>query len=305
MGRQIQIGIDGEEEEFAWCFDPPQPKAGALLVAEAIQRSNGEERSWKNSLWLPGTNGDKSELIKALASVVCVSAVRGGTVHTFPNPDDPNFLYADVGSEGEYAPWLYTRRADDEVDESRRHQTESAPNLRRQLDAHLNELFPGAQANAEEIEGTSLVRLDLRLGTASDWNKPANMGYGVTYAFPVLIALLLAQRGGILVLDSPEAHLHPRAQSLMGQMLSRFAAAGVQLLVETHSDHVLNGVRLGVRRRLIKAENVAIHFFGGIDDTGAHGVISPRVDADGAIDAWPKGFFDQSEEDLAVLAGWA
>jgi predicted ATPase len=153
-------------------------------------------------------------------------------------------IHADVGVEGQFAPWWYAHAADDEIDVERRHPKESASTLRRQLDAYLGELFAGAQANAEQISRTSLVRLEFKTSTTSDWRRPANVGYGLTYAFPILVALLIARPGQIVVIDSPEAHLHPRAQSAMGSMLARFAKAGVQILVETHSDHVLNGYGL-------------------------------------------------------------
>jgi predicted ATPase len=54
---------------------------------------------------------------------------------------------------------------------------------------------------------------------------------------------------------------------------------------------------------VIDAKDVAIHFFSGASDTN-HGIVSVRLDREGAIDAWPSGFFDQSEQDLARLAGW-
>jgi predicted ATPase len=88
----------------------------------------------------------------------------------------------------------------------------------------------------------------------------------------------------------------------MGSFLAQMAAAGVQLLVETHSDHLLNGVRIALRDRLISPEQVAIYFFTGRDDAR---VVRLSVSRDGGISDWPEGFFDQSEKDLAKLAGWS
>lgn len=89
----------------------------------------------------------------------------------------------------------------------------------------------------------------------------------------------------------------------MGRMLAHFAAAGVQLLIETHSDHVLNGARLAVRDKVLPPAAMQLLFFGGARE-GAHGVITPKLDESGRIDAWPEGFFDQGETDIADLAGW-
>jgi predicted ATPase len=90
----------------------------------------------------------------------------------------------------------------------------------------------------------------------------------------------------------------------MGRILAQIASAGIQIIVESHSDHLLNGIRLAVKERLIPHNQVAIHFFGGPKPDG-HGVISPGIDPEGTISDWPSGFFDQTERDLARLSGWA
>jgi CRISPR-associated Cas5-like protein len=164
-------------------------------------------------------------------------------------------------------------------------------------------LFPGAQANVQLIQQLSLLGLQFRLSDIGAWRRPANIGYGLTYSFPIIVALLTAREDQIVVVDSPEAHLHPFAQSQMGMLLGHFAAAGVQIIVETHSDHLLNGVRLAVKKAIVRNSDVRIHFFTGAGPTG-HGVLTPGLDAEGRIDQWPEGFFDQFEKDLSHLAGW-
>ncbi len=79
------------------------------------------------------------------------------------------------------------------------------------------------------------------------------------------------------------------------------AAAGVQIMLETHSDHVLSGIRLAVRDGTIEPGQVATHFFTSDSDSP---VTSPQIDKEGNLSEWPEGFFDQSEKDLARLAGW-
>jgi predicted ATPase len=302
-GRSIKIGLETDTERAVWVLEPQEPGLGLLRVASAEHRVETQQpRTWKEAIW-SGSPENSTSIESTLLRTIYLSAIRMGGSAAFQAIDHAGRVPADMGVEGQYAPWWYARTADDEVVLARRHPAEKASSVRRQLDAYLSELFPNAQANAEQIARTSLVRLEFKTSTTSDWRRPANVGYGLSYAFPILLALLVAQPGQIIVIDSPEAHLHPRAQSLMGRMLARFAASGIQLLVETHSDHVLNGARLAVRESDIGAENIAVHFFSGTTDT-SHGVISVRLDKDGAIDAWPTGFFDQSEQDLARLAGW-
>jgi len=107
----------------------------------------------------------------------------------------------------------------------------------------------------------------------------------------------------VVIIDSAEAHLHPRAQSAVGRFLGQMAGAGLQVLVETHSDHLLNGIRLAVRDSLIRSRDVALHFFEAGGATGQ--VTSLAIDDNGAISDWPEGFFDQTERDLAILSGWS
>ena len=91
----------------------------------------------------------------------------------------------------------------------------------------------------------------------------------------------------------------------MGELMARAAASGVQVIAETHSDHVLNGVRIAVKEGILKPELTAIHFFSRPEDDGENPlsakVVSPQIDADGRIDTWPEGFFDESENSLSKL----
>lgn len=89
----------------------------------------------------------------------------------------------------------------------------------------------------------------------------------------------------------------------MGQFLTEVAAAGVQVVAESHSDHVLNGIRRSVKAEKLGAEEIVLHFFRPRDEEGDQ-VISPILDASGNIDHWPEGFFDQFDKDLNHFAGW-
>jgi len=92
----------------------------------------------------------------------------------------------------------------------------------------------------------------------------------------------------------------------MGGFLAQIAAAGPQVILETHSDHVLNGIRVAVRDKAINADQVSIQFFNPRDGErkGIPQVVAVSVDEKGNLSHWPEGFFDQSEKDLASLAGW-
>ncbi len=311
--REIRLGVEDEQVRIDWILASGNRNEGnALRVGRVrVQTADGtSEYAGKDGLYrlLPVQAGASARaLAERVRSLIYLSAVRRGAADVFPMPDASSPIFADVGLQGEFAPWWFEQYLDEDVEAERRHPDEPASMLRKQFNAWANELFPGAQGNAQKLPKTNLLRLELRIGDTDDWQRPANIGYGLTYAFPVLIASLLAKRDQILIVDSPEAHLHPMGQSLMGRFLARMAAAGVQVLIETHSDHVLNGVRLAVRDGLIPPDRVATHFFNavhGVGDASGGRILSPLMDPEGNLSEWPVGFFDQAEKDLAKLAGW-
>lgn len=79
--------------------------------------------------------------------------------------------------------------------------------------------------------------------------------------------------------------------------------AGVQIIIETHSEHVLNGIRIAALRNGMKPEDISINFF---SVAGSEKESKPRVqhiELNDRMDIqnWPEGFMDQEEEDLRTL----
>lgn len=113
------------------------------------------------------------------------------------------------------------------------------------------------------------------------------------------MALLAARAGDLVIVENPEAHLHPKGQTRLAQLAARAAAAGIQVIIETHSDHFLDGVRIDIREGRLPHSDAAFHYFArdGIKAT----VISPTIDTDGRLSEWPEGFFDQHDENLSKL----
>lgn len=130
--------------------------------------------------------------------------------------------------------------------------------------------------------------------------SPVNMAFGNSYVLPIIVGILTAEKDSLFIVENPEAHLHPSAQTRMGEFLSVAAANGIQIIVETHSDHLINGVRLAVMSQKINAFDVETNFF--TIQNGEH--ICERVDIDenGVLNNWPKGFFDEWENNLIKLA---
>lgn len=91
--------------------------------------------------------------------------------------------------------------------------------------------------------------------------RPINIGSGVSYLISILIECLASQKGDILIIENPELHLHPKAQSELCKFFYFISQTGRQLFIETHSDHIFNGVRAGIARGQFKQDDIAVNFF--------------------------------------------
>lgn len=133
--------------------------------------------------------------------------------------------------------------------------------------------------------------------------KSVNVGFGITYVLPVVVALLSARKGDTILIENPEAHIHPAGQRWLGELIAWVGRINdVQVLVETHSDHILNGIRVAVKQKRITKEKVNLsYFYKDGTDGFQHKVITPHLTDEGRIDEWPKGFFDEWDNALLDL----
>ena len=210
-----------------------------------------------------------------------------------------------VGVQGEYTAHALATRETKRVADGLLHPRtvdHGVLTLRTQVEEWTADIVRRLRINAAWPAGlnASLLRFAEPDSLGAEDVRPTNMGFGVSYALPVIVAGLLADAGAVLMVENPEAHLHPRGQSRIGQFLGRVAGAGVQVVIETHSDHVLNGIRIAaVVDQVIDPESVMILFAG---DDGEPGFRPITLSARGALSEWPPGFFDQIESDLGGLS---
>lgn len=170
----------------------------------------------------------------------------------------------------------------------------------------INKFFHGFNFNIQEILKADSISLRYQeKGTSSSSNeyRPINVGFGITYILPVIVALLKAKPGDLIVIENPECHLHPKAQRQIGELISIVANAGIQILVETHSDHILNGIRIAVKNRVIAPNDTQILFFDReyVSEAFNTNVYAPNILEDGSLDYWPEGFFDEWDNALTEL----
>jgi predicted ATPase len=133
----------------------------------------------------------------------------------------------------------------------------------------------------------------------------ADVGFGVSQIFPVILEGLKMPVRNTLLLEQPEIHLHPDLQMQLADFFVALALSGKRIIVETHSDHIVNRLV----RRIVEDENNELRELIGIyfirKGAGTAECEEVKIDANRGITNWPPGFFDQTakEQERIILAG--
>ena len=171
-----------------------------------------------------------------------------------------------------------------------------------QVEKYLSAIMGDIRLYYEADYDSAAIKTMLQTSAAERPVTPPLTGFGYSYAFPIVVAGLLCSCDRFpnmaLIVENPEAHLHPSAQSNMGKFLALIAGCGVQVIVETHSEHIIDGARLQLAHEK-KTDCMRVHFF-SYDEQGTS-VKQINVNQRGELTSWPKGFFDQKQKDLREL----
>ncbi len=231
-----------------------------------------------------------------------VHAERVGPRKTLPL-SDARVLAFDLGTKGEYVLHILLEHGSEALPDNDPRVSSGGPKLIDQVGAWLQEVSPGSHLAIDPVRSADLAiggfSFDREGDIPSRVFRATNVVFGLSYVLPVIVALLSTKPGGLVLIENPEAHLHPKGQTRMGQLAARAAAAGVQVIAETHSDHFMNGVRIEVRGGAIKPTDAAFHYFHR--EKSEIVVTTPTIDSDGRLSSWPEGFFDQHDENLVSL----
>ncbi|MCK6641739.1 MAG: DUF3696 domain-containing protein [Bacteroidia bacterium] len=204
-----------------------------------------------------------------------------------------------LGLLGEYAAhYVNVFGSDFEVKESLKHPKASSGKLLAQINAWLKEISPGVSLNTKFVPEVNKVILDYQFDlTTSKTNsfRPKNVGFGISYVLPIVLALLSAEENKIIVIENPESHIHPRGQAELGKLISLAATTGAQLFIETHSDHILNGIRVAVKRKDVDKGKVNIMYFDKTttDKEQFSFIKQIEIDRNGELKEYPKNFLDE------------
>ena len=180
---------------------------------------------------------------------------------------------------------------------------EAGSRLGDQVEAWLGAISPGVRLSLTPVPDADLIVGAFSFGQEgmlrSRNYRATNVGFGLSYVLPVLVALLATPKGGLVIIENPEAHMHPQGQTKLGELCARAAASGVQVVIESHSDHLMDGMRIAIREGLVSHERVMFHYFSRQDGVVVRS--SPTIDQEGRVSAWPQGFFDQHRRNAASL----
>lgn len=245
-------------------------------------------------------------------SVVCTDefyylmAERLGPRVSYPTSDYTVRQHKQLGKQGEYAVQFIVQFYREEVvGEGRLHGSASSRGLKDQIEAWMSEISPGVRFSFSEHYGMDIVSPTISFAAdelAEDF-RSTNTGFGIMYSLPIVTALLAAKPGALVLLENPEAHIHPRGQVRVAELAARAASSGVQVIIETHSDHILNGTRIAVHQNVIPPESVQFLYFSRVSDQPhiRTRISQPSVDDHGRFDILPDGFFDEIDRSLEML----
>ena len=207
------------------------------------------------------------------------------------------------GYHGEYTFDVIEKNPLYSVSENRKYKGDSdkrVSDLNKQIDYWMSYIVNGVEVNFSSDISTQLSQMKVRQAALdTPFNSPYNFGFGISYVLPIIVTGLIANANSIFIVENPEAHLHPAGQSRIGEFLAQMANDNLQIVIETHSEHVINGIRKFALKNKMAPEDICINYFN--IELGKHTVsrlpLNERMD----ILYWPEGFFDQESKDLREL----
>ena len=297
--ESLKIELEINSEVASWGYDD---------IYEQEQRSNKHLSSL-----IPPSTKMSTLLAKITGNLQYLQAERYGPRANYLLAKSNGFHRDWLGSRGEFTSEFLSRSsrhmrqfvggADDSTDvmgDPRLHPREEQLVLGKQIDAWLKEISPGISVTSQLFEQAS-TSINIFEQNGNKALKPHNVGFGVSYALSIVTALLYTSSGGLVIVENPEAHLHPKGQSYLGRLIALTAQAGVQVIVETHSDHLINGIRLMPRLGKVSSDKIKIYQVVADLSAKCSRAIGITVDEQGELSEWPEQFFDQQLIDMDIL----
>ena len=203
---------------------------------------------------------------------------------------------ARLGAMGEFiVPFLAMEGEKIRIPDDMCLQTGKTNRLIDQVSAWMAEISPGIRISAELLPAVEKAKLAVSYNgdrLVSDAFMPVNVGFGIPYVLPLIVELLISGEDSLLLIENPESHLHPKGQTMIARLISLAANHGCQIICESHSDHIINGVRVAIKNGQISNEKVGVSFFSKNKDQETK-VDNIYVDEKGNLSDYPAGLLDE------------
>jgi hypothetical protein len=284
----------------------PQGIRARSKYGPVVKQKAGTKTRRRYSTWpLPHPIGAAlDDLQTALANIHYLGPLRSAAERFYvaQSGSDPG-----MDSAGAFLPYVLRDRGDTMV--------RSCPpgsdafietSLHDALDAWLSYLRTGRipsrrsarhEINSETTKGV-LVELNIRSVGGRESHALADSGFGYSQVLPILVGGLLASPGTTLIVEQPELHLNPALQVRLAEFFVGMARCGKQVILETHSEHVLNGMRVLAAE---SEESIACAVYFLDTAMGRPRVHRLSVASDGTVADWPPEFFGEATDLRARL----
>lgn len=244
-----------------------------------------------------------------------ISAARLGPQEQYPKDDKIVDVHKQIsvieGMAEYFVHFLDKFRNEDVIDElcivTENH---SFKDLYTQVSLWEKYIFDGANAEVQDIGKLGyLLKYSFISSTKKTRSFDAkNVGFGLTYTLPMIVAILSAKKGSLIIVENPESHLHPGGIARLTKLICLASQAGIQIIIETHSDHIINGILVQSKsfeenagKSGIDRNNLSIYQFDRDANEHCSIAIPIKVEEGGRIYEKPEGFFDQIANDLREL----
>jgi len=149
-------------------------------------------------------------------------------------------------------------------------------------------------------EGNNIYQVRVQKTPSSAHVLITDVGFGVSQILPVLVLCYYVPEGSIILLEQPEIHLHPSVQSgLADVFIDAMQNRNVQIVVESHSEHLLRRLQRRIAEKLIAPEETALYFC-EVAEAGSR-LKNLDLDLFGSIRNWPKDFFGDDFGEMAAI----
>lgn len=290
-------------------YDKAQDDTVEIMYTTTDGEQNQSVFSFKQDMdYLPlqySINAGRDDIYKHF---VYISAYRIKPQETYTVINEEELAEKRFGNNGEFALQYLSIYGDESVKNKsviEPYVNVGGDSLFNQTRLWMDRVSPGVSPKIKVMMETrsSELNFDFVEGRErSNSYKSINVGFGITYVLPVVVALLAAEDGDVIIIENPEAHIHPAGQRMLGELIARAGAGGVQVIVETHSEHVVNGIRIAVKNKMISKDKVQVDFFYKDNEAGyKHTYKSLYISENGKMSSWPQGFLDEWENSLMEL----